>query len=669
MNDLKNKRTTLTSTPHQPSISIISLNEAVVTNVQSALANWYGKSYDIHVYDTFKHYQEDIQEESVIIVDLAGFSADQTYQLDLSKTVFVTNSQELAANHKGIEVHLLSNQAEVLHERLQLMLVNSTTSNTSIINQGCFVVKLGRFYYWIFEQDISDFIEREEVIFLVKKDGTEWPLNLSNRKIMQQILSIKKGEDDPATQTMMSLNDMHIHSGYAKQIFTNLIQNPQQHKVLFLIGLIILFLGAYGCCFGQSDPILDRAIQLSQNGAYAEAEVEFEQVQAPTEGNLNHLLMARAYNYSWWGRYEEAENLFNQILQQNDNHEDATVGLAYNYTWSKRYAQAVHVYNKAILLNPKNRSAYFGQVYNYLDAGNYDGAEYVSSLINDLFPEDPEGYYVQGLVEVHQLKPKAARKSFNKTLVLDPSFTSAKEQLNAIGTKPTRWALSVWYGLTENLDTYRHGFRRADLKYQLNDNTTIYSYYDNSLLLDNSFIGQDKLASLFAVGIKHGWTDKLFSKFEMGNRIFRDSKNQLLVNLENGYFFSPAVLGKLIVQYDLRGDESYGTISGGLDVEIFPKTRIEAMVYYTQNMQIPEINNRRVVIGPKILLNHVELVTGMYLDRIHDREFSASQVSGFYALSRISLTPRFEGHLLYNYDKGFFQNSATVYSLGVTYKI
>ena len=434
--------------------------------------------------------------------------------------------------------------------------------------------------------------------------------------------------------------------------------------ILIILNLLLL----NNPLLAAQDPDLDRAITLSQGGQYEEAENIFSAIDSahPVEGFSFYI--ARGYNFSWWGKYDKARENFEAILKLDPEYVDAVNGLAYTATWEGQYAAAVHIYNRTLSIDPQNRSALFGLAYNYIQGENIEGARYVADQIIKIFPTDAESHYLSGLVALKELSPEVAKKAFKNTLTLNPQFTAAKEQLGKLVKTEGKWQAEAWYGFSKNAQQLEQGLRRLQLQYQFDNKNLIYLLYDNSLILDNSFLSlTERIAPLYAVGGKYGWTKNFFTKIELANRNFNSRPDQLLINVEHNYFFSSVVIAKLITQYDDRQTEKLGLLGLALDVGLGKHFRMEGTLFHNKNFTFENSTNQRYQISAKILAENFEFIVGTYYDLLKNADSQEQKLAGVFALSTFPIYKHLRGKLFLNYDRGLFDNRQTIGAVGLNY--
>ena len=616
----------------------------------------------VNYYSCFEDYSDHQDLQSILLMDIEALekvvNSGLIENLDFSKTLIYRTDRH-GSFHMGIPVYFVHGDFELMRERFRQLLNDKPNKSPQNPKEQYLIVRLGETFHWINTREIDRVEQREGLTFIVHHDGTEYPspgkFNLIGKRMPHY--DHRKDAAELTTSYPHSLNEKVNN------------RNGLQLGALFKWILVLGFTLMLSCTLiAQPTQELAKAVTLSHQGDYMAAEVLFDRLTLEAEEQSPPFILARAYNFSWSGQYDMAATLFRSLLDHADFQEEALVGLAYNSSWSGQHALAVQLFNQIMHDYPDNRSGYFGQALNYLSVENPQGAQYIANQILKLYPEDPESHYIQGIIHLKELQPQLARRAFKRSLELNPEFEASKRQLDEIGLKASHFAIGVWYGLSDASMETRHGFRRADLRYQIDPLHTIYAYYDNSLILDNSFIAQDKIASLFAIGYKHGWSEKLFSRLEFGNRIFRDEKDQYLVQLENVYFFSSRWVGQINFQYDFRGSQQFGTVAAGLNLGLSRHLRIEGNYFHTRDMDNEDIHNQRLVFGPKLLTKSIELSGGIFYDWLNLEELKSQQWSGYFLLGRLQLTRYLEGQFLIQRDKGFFNNNAQIYSLGITYK-
>ena len=594
------------------------------------------------------------------------FNTSGVYSLPFySDKILLIDSTDHCFAHEGSHPKILSPVAKDFDTKIAEWI--SQSINTTEGDCKLFHLKFGHTSHWFSSEEILSVQKIEGISIIHLLNGVQLPLRESIEEI-GKMLNHQEFHIDTQNIRRVELTPLKPEtlSTVSNSFLSNLCSIP---SLLKWAGVLIFLLGTI-FSMGQNIELKTKeAISLSQNGQFELADNIFQSIDIATLPDPFQYYLSRAYNYSWWKKFDQANEYFNKAIALHSESIEAISGLAFNHSWKGNYSMATSYFNKVLFLQPYNYAALKGLTLNYLNGNNLDGAQYFGKQLNQLYPDESDTHYLYGLVQLKQLNTKQARKFFQQAVKLDPNHISSKEELAKLGTKPTRISLSAWYGFSTNDGIQRDGLRRLDAKYQFNKDLMVYGYFDNSLILDNSFIDRDKIASLLSAGVKYHFSDQYFARLEMGSRYFKDQENQLLISGEQVFFVSSRIILKNILQVDWRDNKPHGLISGGLDVALTNFLRIEGTYFLTKSFEDLLFKNERWVIGPKININSFELVTGAYYDRLTNLEISKRQWSGYYFLARLGVLRNFEMHFLYNYDIGLFDNSARVVALGLTYKL
>ncbi|TBN06702.1 hypothetical protein EYD45_02115 [Hyunsoonleella flava] len=228
--------------------------------------------------------------------------------------------------------------------------------------------------------------------------------------------------------------------------------------------------------------------------------------------------------------------------------------------------------------------------------------------------------------------------------------------------------VALWYGATFSELADENGLRRFDAKYEINKKNLVFAYYDNALTFDNNFFANSNgNVPMIGVGAKHDWSKKWFSKVEFGRRFMIDQDDQSMFNLENGYFFSDKVLGKIVTQYDIRQDDNLLTLGAFVDLKVNKWMRLESGLFHSENLAFTNTYNERFLVIPKMRWKKVELNMGVYYDVYKLQQERLNQFSGGFSHIIFPIIKNLKGNAFFNYDKGF-KNEITVVSIGLNQK-
>lgn len=252
---------------------------------------------------------------------------------------------------------------------------------------------------------------------------------------------------------------------------------------------------------------------------------------------------------------------------------------------------------------------------------------------------------------------------------------SSKEEINKSANSNSRYnnrlinlELAVWYGATFSELSDENGLRRFDAKYEIDNKNLVFAYYDNALTFDNNFFANsNRSVPMVGVGAKHDWSKKWFTKIELGRRFMIEQSDQNMFNMENGYFFSDKLLGKIVTQYDIRQDDNLFTFGAFVDAKVNKWLRLESGLFHSENLTFNKTSNERFLVIPKMRYKKIELNFGIYYDIYKTPQESLDQFSGGFSHLIFPIYGNLKGNAFFNYDKGF-RNEITVVSIGLNQK-
>lgn len=420
-------------------------------------------------------------------------------------------------------------------------------------------------------------------------------------------------------------------------------------------------------CIAQNS-ILTEGITLSQAGEYDQAENLLSSVAALNNSHETDIAIARGYNYSWWKKFDQAIMLFNDVTTSQPDNVEAHLGLAYTYMWNKDYDNASDIFKKVLKKDNRNKSALFGLAYNYLESNDLKQFKIVLQRVKNHFQYHYETYYLEGLGAVKENNYRLAKKAYNRSLKLNPEYQAAKDGLENLKESNKRFEVDTWYGFSSSDSEDRNGLRRFDLKFIPNAENVFFAYYDDALILDNAILSSvERTAPIIGIGAKHDWSKKWFSKLEVGRRFLSTQDDQHLMSIENGYFFTDKLLGKVFTQYDLRQNDEVFTAAIFGDYELAKGLRLELGFFHSENLTFRSTHNERLLLSTKLQLGKTELLAGTYYDMFKTLDVSLNQLGGGFGLFAFPVIKNLRGKLFFNYDKGF-NNEVTIVSLGVNQK-
>ena len=126
--------------------------------------------------------------------------------------------------------------------------------------------------------------------------------------------------------------------------------------------------------------------------------------------------------YTDAGRYEEAAQLFTEVIDLQPDNADAYSGRAFDYMRLEEYEKAITDYSKVIALNPNHKHAYFNLGYIYAQLQQHEKAISYYEKVIELDPNEEKIYLNLGK-NYNKLKDyKTAIFYFGKMIALNPNF-------------------------------------------------------------------------------------------------------------------------------------------------------------------------------------------------------------------------------------------------------
>jgi tetratricopeptide (TPR) repeat protein len=162
-------------------------------------------------------------------------------------------------------------------------------------------------------------------------------------------------------------------------------------------------------------------------------------------------------------RYNEAIDIYDQVINDNPEYIEAFLGKANCYIKKRRYNEAINIYEQVINDNPEYIEAFLGKANCYIKKRKYEKAKIILEKIIDTNPENIELNYLYGLILWYQTNYYKAVKYFYKIPNTSKLFPSATYfiALYLIYNKKYSNALSK---LNYAIDNYSFDFKNNYLK-------------------------------------------------------------------------------------------------------------------------------------------------------------------------------------------------------------
>ena len=143
------------------------------------------------------------------------------------------------------------------------------------------------------------------------------------------------------------------------------------------------------------------------------------------------VLGVRSQIYTAMGKYDQAKQDADRALSLDKTSDRAHYAKAeVLYYGQKDYSQALQQYDAAIRSNVQMHEAYAGKARALMGLQNYKDAIKVIEDALHTFQNDPELYYVHGLLNFQRGKPMLAVEDYNKVLSLNADWNTCQVFLN-----------------------------------------------------------------------------------------------------------------------------------------------------------------------------------------------------------------------------------------------
>ncbi len=413
---------------------------------------------------------------------------------------------------------------------------------------------------------------------------------------------------------------------------------------------------------------LEDIIALSQNGDFSQAHqlfVERETALGIQEGTQ----VAKAYNYSWWGKYQESVDIFNKVIKNNPNNIEALIGIAYTYRYMGHHAKAVQHFTLALNEDPHLLSAHKGLLFSYLESDQISGAKHHLELAQKIAPYDEELYYAAGLINLKNQDFKGARNAFENSIDLNNNYSPSLFQLSRMVKNPSKWEVTPWIGLSKINQSSTVGIRRLDVFYNSSTNNLIYGFWDNSLRFENSFLMNNQLNSgMIGIGDSYTWNDHHSTNIRGGYRTVEGEPALWSGRVEHNIIFKKRLRIQGGLQYDFDSEVKFQLLSLAAELRITDFFSLEANSFFT-HIYINNQNENRFAIVPKFLLGkNIEFLTGIIFDQSSNLELDMKGWKGSYSIVSFPITDYLFSRVLYVYQKEMTGDVQSL-SLGLSLKL
>ncbi len=198
-------------------------------------------------------------------------------------------------------------------------------------------------------------------------------------------------------------------------------------KKIFFTCIMIVLCVSY-TVYAQTT--LNDALQYLQQKNYAATVDACNQLLTQSSSDPS-VLGVRSLAYTALGKYDQAMQDAAKALSVDNTSDRAHFAKAeVLYYGQKDYTEALQEYNAAIKANAKMKEAYAGKARTCMAMQDIKEGMNVTENALKIFPNDPELYFIRGLLNFQRGKPKPAVDDYEKALSLNSKWNAAQVYLN-----------------------------------------------------------------------------------------------------------------------------------------------------------------------------------------------------------------------------------------------
>lgn len=243
--------------------------------------------------------------------------------------------------------------------------------------------------------------------------------------------------------------------------------------------------------------LFEKARSLKNKGAYEEA-IELYQEILKEEPENYEAIIEVAQVYGWKGEYDKSLEYYDKLLGRNRRDYDALLGKAQVLSWKGEYGKAEDLYARVIEKVPSYFDAHLGLVNVYLWSGKYNKA---LSFLEKLEREDPEDQrIIKKIFDVLYAKGdfKSARKYYQILVRLDKEYEASQEVIADL----CLYTIDTGY-LCENIDIM-DDWKSSHLTFSYKPNREF-----TAVILASRLRRFNQADSIFSLGLYYDLTSSL----------------------------------------------------------------------------------------------------------------------------------------------------------------
>jgi tetratricopeptide (TPR) repeat protein len=167
------------------------------------------------------------------------------------------------------------------------------------------------------------------------------------------------------------------------------------------------------------------AEKLIRQGRFKEAKILIDSLEM-SDPTMISFMTLRGYWNLQRGDYQAALDDLEQAATLGKYNAKALVNLAGAYYALHRYKEMMQALRRGQRLDPNEKDILVALAAGFNTLGNYDSAAVYAKKLIDLYPDDPETYYILGLTAFKTGRTEAARSQLERYLDMAPRGSYAK---------------------------------------------------------------------------------------------------------------------------------------------------------------------------------------------------------------------------------------------------
>ena len=180
-----------------------------------------------------------------------------------------------------------------------------------------------------------------------------------------------------------------------------------------MLGLFLVAIGRVNLLYAQSnDTSVDELFQLARQAAFEDGNYEkardFANRALEISPDYHEIRIFFGRTYAWQGRYEEARNSFEYVLNRESGNRQALLAMIYVESWSGRYESALKWCQQALNHHPTDREFLYRKGSLLETIGRYDEAKSVYNHLLELHPGYSKARKTLRNMKLRRMKYKAS---------------------------------------------------------------------------------------------------------------------------------------------------------------------------------------------------------------------------------------------------------------------